>query len=88
VQTRRIVILLLVLQAASMIFLWTLDDLNEISEGTFALFLSVGLISFSIISYSYRVDKLNQEPSRIWVLAGCVLALVLLFSSLVLARAA
>ena len=83
-QTRRIIILLLSLQATSIVFLWTLDALNQISEGIFALFLAVDLISFAMISYVYRVEKLQQIPSRGWIVIGCILILILVFSSLFL----
>jgi hypothetical protein len=83
---RRIMILLLVLQAVATIFLWTLDDLNEISEDTFALFLAIDLMSFAIISYIYRKEKEMVMPNRAWILVGCVLNLILLFSSFFLIR--
>jgi hypothetical protein len=81
---RRIIVLLLVLQGVSIVLLWTLDALNEVSEGTFALFLAVDMISFAMISYVYRHDKEAETPSRGWIIVGSVLVLVLLFSSLVL----
>jgi RsiW-degrading membrane proteinase PrsW (M82 family) len=75
-------VLLLVLQAASTVFLWTLDDLNEISEGIFALFLAIDLVSFAMISYSYRKDRELEAPNKAWLLVGCALIVILLFSSL------
>ena len=81
---RRIVLLLLALQVASTAFLWTLDDLNEISEGTFALFLGVDLMSFAMISYSYRKERQLEIPSKTWLLIGCLIIMALLFSSLFL----
>ena len=78
------VFLLLALQAASTAFLWTLDDLNEVSEGTFALFLGVDLMSFAMISYSYRQERQLGIPSRTWLLVGCLIIMALLFSSLFL----
>lgn len=83
---RRIIVLLLVLQAAATIFLWTLDDLNEISEGTFAVFLAIDLVSFAVISYTYRKEKVMESPNKTWLLVGCVLIVILLFSSLFLIK--
>ena len=79
------IILLLSLQVVSIVFLWTLDALNQISEGIFALFLAVDLISFAIVSYLYRSEKMREIPSRAWIVIGCVLILVLIFASLFLA---
>jgi hypothetical protein len=82
--TRRIIVLLLVLQGVSLVLLWTLDALNDVSEGTFALFLAVSMISFAVISYVYRNEKEIQMPSRVWLIAGSILIIALLFSSLIL----
>jgi 4-hydroxybenzoate polyprenyltransferase len=82
--TRRIIVLLLILQGVTAVLLWTLDALNEVSEGTFALILAVDMISFAMISYVYRHDKESEPPSRGWLAVGSVLVLVLLFSTFVL----
>jgi RsiW-degrading membrane proteinase PrsW (M82 family) len=82
--TRRVIILLIVLQVVTTIFLWTLDALNQVSNGTFALFLAVDMISFAMISYIYRHQKEEQMPSRGWLVVGSALILALLFSGLVL----
>jgi RsiW-degrading membrane proteinase PrsW (M82 family) len=79
---RKMIVLLLVLQAASTIFLWTLDDLNEISEVIFALFLAIDLVSFAMISYTYRKEKQVEPPNKTWLIIGSALIAVLLFSSL------
>jgi hypothetical protein len=83
-QTKRIVTLLLSLQVTCIVFMWTLDALNQISEAIFALFLAVNLISFAMMSYIYRVNKLDEVPRRIWIIIGCFLVLALIFSSLFL----
>jgi hypothetical protein len=83
IQVNRIIVLLLVLQLISTGFLWTIDALNEISESIFALFVAVDLLSFAMISYIYRVEKANASPSKVWILTGCVLLLVMIFSSLI-----
>ena len=81
-QSSRIVLLLLCLQAVATIFLWSLDALNQVSEGTFALFLAIDLLGFAMISYVYRSEKNSNHPSRNWLLVGCGMILILLFSSL------
>lgn len=80
--TSRIVVLLLALQVASTVFLWTLDTLNQISEEIFALFVGIDLVGFAMISYTYRTGKRGESPRKGWMLVGCVLILVLIFSSL------
>jgi O-antigen/teichoic acid export membrane protein len=82
---KRLAILLLLLQAVATIFLWTLDALNEISEGIFALFLAANLVSFAMISYLYRHEKEAMNPSRLWLAIGGILIVVFLFVSLALA---
>jgi RsiW-degrading membrane proteinase PrsW (M82 family) len=79
--SERIIVFLLILQIVSTIFLWTLDALNQISEAVFALFLAVDLVSFAMISYMYRVRKQGDSPRRGWLLVGCAMMLILLFSS-------
>ena len=81
---RRVVILLLLLQGVTIVFLWTLDALNQVSEGTFALFLAADMIGFAMISYLYRHEKEMKMPSKTWLVVGGVLIVVFMFSSLVL----
>ncbi len=80
--SNRLIVLLLSLQVEATVFLWTLDTISQASESTFALFLAVDLVSFAIISYIYRTRKQGGFPQRGWIIVGCVLVLVLLFSSL------
>jgi hypothetical protein len=80
----RIVALLLLLGLLSVYFLWTLNPLSQASEAIFALFLSVDLVSFSMISYLYRVDKRGDSASRGSLLAGCCMLLILLLAGLFL----
>jgi hypothetical protein len=80
----RIVALFLLLELVSVYFLWTLNSVSETSEGIFGLFLAVDLLSFSMVSYIYRVDKRGDRASRGSLLAGCCVILLLLFVSLFL----
>jgi hypothetical protein len=80
----RIVPLLLLLGLLSVCFLWTLNPVSQTSEAMFALFLSVDLVSFSMISYLYRVDKRGDSASRGLLLAGCCMILLLLLAGLFL----
>jgi len=77
---RRVVALLLVLQFVSTGYLWAANTIGTLSEGTFAVFLAVNLLSFSIVAYVYTRDKWGEVITRGWILAGS-LALILLFLS-------
>jgi hypothetical protein len=68
----------------TVIFLWTLDALNQVSEEIFALFLAADMIGFAMISYLYRHEKEMEIPSRAWLVVGGILILVFMFSSLLL----
>lgn len=74
--------LLVLLQLLSVYFLWALNPLSQTSEARFALFLAVDLVSFSIISYVYRVDKRGDGVNGGLLLAGCGIALLLMFTVL------
>ena len=77
-----LVSLLICLQCISMIFLWTLDATNVVSEVKFAVFLAVDLLSFAMVAYAYRKLKAGQLLSHIWILLGSLGLVVLLFSGL------
>ena len=80
--TDKIVLLLLLLQAVSTFFLWTLDAVGAVSEGKFAVFLAVNLLSFAMITYVYTHEKWNEAISRGWILAGSIGLMILLFVGL------
>jgi hypothetical protein len=80
--TEKIVVLLLLLQAVSTFFLWTLEAVGAVSEGKFAVFLAVDLLSFAMISYAYTHEKWSEGISRGWILAGSLGLMILLFAGL------
>jgi hypothetical protein len=80
--TSRVVLLLLLLQAVSAVFLWTLNATGTVSEGRFAAFLAVNLLSFAMISYIYTRQKWGELVSRGWILVGSFGLIILLLSSL------
>ena len=82
IPTKQIVILLLLLQAVSVVFLWTLNGVGMVSEGRFAIFFAVSLLSFAMIAYIYTHARWSAPVSRVWILAGSVGLVVLLLSSL------
>lgn len=80
---RRVVGLLLLLQAVATVFLWTLGAADIVSEGRFAVFLAVDLLAFAMIAYIYTRRKWGELLSRHWLLAGSLGLVVLLLASLV-----
>jgi hypothetical protein len=74
----RIVGLLVVVGFASSAVLWTIDTSLSSGESLFAVYLSIDLIAFAMISYVYRVTKTGDSIGRIPLLAGSVLLLALL----------
>ena len=79
---KRIVALLLVVQAIATVFLWTLGAADVVSEGRFAVFLAVDLLAFAMIAYIYTRRKWAELLSRSWLLVGSLGLVVLLLSSL------
>lgn len=78
----RVVPLLLALQAASVYFLWSLNPSGQSDQTAFALFLAVTLVSLSMISYVFRVERWGNVVNRALLLVGCLVLLVLLFAGL------
>jgi hypothetical protein len=74
----RIVFLLVIVGFASSLVLWTIDTSLASGESLFAIYLSIDLITFAMISYVYRVTKTGDSIGRIPVLAGCILLVALL----------
>jgi hypothetical protein len=82
--TKRIAASFLLLQFITMFFLWTLSVFNATTERLFALFLSIDLISFAVISYLYRTAKMGDNVNRLWIILGSGIIVILLFASLIL----
>ncbi len=74
----RIVGLLVIVAFTSSVVLWTIDTSLASGESLFAVYLSIDLIAFAMISYVYRVTKTGDSIGRIPLLAWCVLLLILL----------
>lgn len=73
----RIVALLIVVAGASVATIWTLNTTSSTSQSVFAVYLAIDLVSFAMISYVYRETKGGDEISRLPLLAGCVLLVIL-----------
>ncbi len=79
----RIVALLLLLEAVSLIFLWSFDAVGSAGETAFALFLAADLTSFAMISYVYRVLKEENKFGKWPLLAGCTFISALFLLALI-----
>jgi hypothetical protein len=78
----RIVGLLLIVAAMSVFGLWTLSTATVAGESTFAVYLSLDLLAFAMISYVYRVDKRGDDIAMVPMLAGLVMLLILAVAGL------
>jgi len=81
--TNRIYALLLLFGLLSVVFLWTLNPLGSHSQTAFAIYLSIDLVVFAMVSYVFRVSKWNEEVKRLPLLAGIFAILVLLYVGLI-----
>ena len=80
--TGRIFVLLLLFGLLSVLFLWTLNPVSSQSQTTFAIYLSIDLVVFAMVSYIFRVSKWGEEVRRLPLVAGCVVLLILLYMGL------
>ncbi len=79
----RIIILLLILQADVTGFLIALSFANNVNQNTFALLLTIDLVSFAMTTYIYRTERRQELPKRLWIIAGSVVIVGVFFSSLI-----
>lgn len=74
----RITGLLVILGFVSSFVLWTINTASSSGESLFALYMSVDLIAFAMIAYVYRVAKSGDDMSRVWMITGFCLMIVLI----------
>jgi len=78
------VIFLIGLQVTCLVVLWAMTPLTQSATDTFALYLSMDLVAFVILSYIYRSLRMSREPNRAWMAVGYLALVVLLVSDLAL----
>ncbi|MDG6909559.1 MAG: hypothetical protein JRN57_01525 [Nitrososphaerota archaeon] len=78
------VIFLVALQVTTLVVIWLLNPLTQIQTDTFALYLSLDLLAFAMISYIYRSRRESREPSDAWLAVGYLALMVLLVSNLII----
>jgi hypothetical protein len=81
IPNKPIVVLLLVLQIVSVVYVWGTSYAGTPSAGRFALFVAIDLLSFSLVAYVYTRERWGEAVIRAWILLGsCGLILLLLYS--------
>jgi hypothetical protein len=73
----RITVPLLLVQTASVIFLWTLDTLGKVSQTIFTLFLSADLLAFGLMAHIWVATKTGDAPNRTVLMVWGLVILVL-----------
>jgi hypothetical protein len=81
----RVILLLLVLQAGVTGFLIWLSLASNSSEDTFALFLTVDLVAFAMVTYIFRTERVQAVPNPLWLFVGLGIIVAIFFASLSLA---
>lgn len=76
--TERIAVPLLIIQVISVVFLWSLDTLQQVSQTIFTLFLSADLLSFGLAAHVWLAKKTGARPRSTTVMAWG-LAIMILF---------
>ncbi len=83
--TERVVVPLLIVQATSVIFLWSLDTLPQVSQRIFTLFLGADLLAFALMAQVYLNMKtgstMRGTTLMAWWLAILVLFVAGMFAS-------
>lgn len=79
------VIFLIALQAVGLVVLWLLNPITQSATDSFALFLSLELVAFAMVSYVYRARREERLPNQAWMALGYLSIVVLLVSNIALA---
>jgi hypothetical protein len=80
----RLIGLLLIVEAVSVFYLWTINGVGKSDEGVFALFLAIILVALAMISSIYRSFMNEDQLNRPFLIACCVLILLFVYVSLAL----
>jgi len=76
--TEKIAVPLLLVQTASVVFLWSLDTLTQVSQTIFTLFLAADLLSFGLMAHVFLSLKTGSTVQGT-TLVGWGLAIMILF---------
>jgi hypothetical protein len=75
--TERVAVPLLLVQAASVILLWSLDTLSVVDQKIFALFLGADFLAFGLMAHLYLNMKTGTKTSGTALMAWGLVILVL-----------
>lgn len=78
------VVMLIALQALATVLLWYLSPITQAATDTFALYLSVDLVAFAMLSYLYRSHRDGRQANQSWLALGYTSMVVLLASNLLI----
>ena len=78
------VVMVVALQATATVLLWLLGPITQAATDTFALYLSVDLVGFAMLSYMYRSMRGGRIASQSWLALGYLSIVVLLSSNLLI----
>lgn len=76
---KMLVVFLLILQAVSVVLMWSLNPLGERSQASFALLLAADFVSFSMISYIARNRSSGGGIRGAFVLMGSAATFLFMF---------
>ena len=77
-----VVSLLLMLQAVSALYMWTITILGTLSAEGYAIFLAIDLLSFAMVADIYTHEKWEGAINPAWIIIGAIGLIILLVSSL------
>jgi|GEM_PF-804125 peptidoglycan/LPS O-acetylase OafA/YrhL len=81
-----VVLALLVLQLIAAQTIWTLNTTGQNNEELFALFVAANLVSLSMISYLYRVEKRDDPVNKSSLYSGLFFLVILLLAAAIVGQ--
>ena len=78
----RVAVPLLIVQTISVVLLWTLDTLSQVSQTIFTLFLAADLLAFGLMAHVYRTNKAGSTTGTTYLFAWGVAIAILFLAGL------
>ncbi len=79
----RIAVPLLLVQTISVVFLWSLDTLGQVSQTIFTLFLATDLLAFGLMAHVYRTSKIRSTTGGVYLYAWAAAIVILFLAGLI-----
>lgn len=80
----RVVVSLLLIQAVSVVTLWSTNSVSRAGQDIFTLFLAVDLVAFALMAQVYRSAKNHAVFSRAWMVVGGLFMAAILLVTLII----